>query len=239
MNTCTCVNWRTTVSGIGAAICSALTLLTLLPQEMGDFANMIPPQYKSKVLFAAAFAAFLLKVWNSVAAKDAVVSGNGTAFRNIVTPDGAMLPNAPTAGSGIVKAAPIILALLLPALFFSSCAQFAAARSYVTPQTVEAAVNGLVSFIPAGSAHDAIVAALPAASLAVRSLETGKAPAPSTVLKTIATITGSPAVARTLSPAVSSAIQSAAQNGAAIDTAVEIAATAIDKSARKAGKAAK
>lgn len=68
-------NWKTTVSGIGAAIFGLLTILAALPYEMGDVANLFPPAWKAKIAAVAALAAALLKIWNSVAQKDRDVTG--------------------------------------------------------------------------------------------------------------------------------------------------------------------
>jgi hypothetical protein len=64
-------NWKTTVSGIGTAVFATLTALAALPYQMGEVATIIPPGYKEKIFIASAFAAFALKVWNSVAQQDA------------------------------------------------------------------------------------------------------------------------------------------------------------------------
>jgi hypothetical protein len=68
-------NWKTTVSGIGAALFGLLTILAALPYEMGDLANLFPPAWKAKIAATAAVAAALLKVWNSVAQKSKEVTG--------------------------------------------------------------------------------------------------------------------------------------------------------------------
>ncbi|MFZ4597831.1 MAG: hypothetical protein ACOYNN_04225 [Terrimicrobiaceae bacterium] len=63
-------NWQTTISGIGAAAFSILTVLAALPYQIGDLATVIPSEYKEKVFLVSMIAAALLRVWNSVAAKD-------------------------------------------------------------------------------------------------------------------------------------------------------------------------
>ena len=63
-------DWKTTLSGIGAAVFSVLTLLAALPYQLGDLATFIPSKYKETVFVVAASAAFILKVINSVVQKD-------------------------------------------------------------------------------------------------------------------------------------------------------------------------
>lgn len=68
-------NWKTSLSGIGAAIFSLLTILAALPYETGGIAEIFPPDYKPKILVLSAIAAFALKVWNSMQQKDKDVTG--------------------------------------------------------------------------------------------------------------------------------------------------------------------
>lgn len=75
-------NWRTTVSGIGTAIFSALTALAALPYTLGEAATIIPPDYKAKVFTVSLFATVALRVWNSVAQKDKSVTG-GTVQQTV------------------------------------------------------------------------------------------------------------------------------------------------------------
>ena len=84
-------NWKTTVSGIGAALFSALTLLAALPYQFGDISAVFPPEWKGKIVTASAIAAFALKVWNSVAQKDRNVTGGNVqqTLSGNVAPDGA------------------------------------------------------------------------------------------------------------------------------------------------------
>ena len=63
-------NWRTTTSGIGAAIMSLLALLAALPYSMGDVANMFPPSVKTYVAVISGVAAAILKTVNSAYQKD-------------------------------------------------------------------------------------------------------------------------------------------------------------------------
>lgn len=68
-------NARTTLTGIGAAIFSLLTILAALPYEAGGVADIFPVAWKAKILMASAGAALILKVWNSIAQKDRRVVG--------------------------------------------------------------------------------------------------------------------------------------------------------------------
>jgi hypothetical protein len=68
-------NWKTTVSGIGAALFSVLTILAALPYEMGDLAAIFSPAWKGKIATIAGIAALLLKIWNSLVQKDRDVTG--------------------------------------------------------------------------------------------------------------------------------------------------------------------
>lgn len=68
-------NWQTTVSGIGTAIFSILTLLAALPYETGGIANLFPVEWKPTVLAWSAIAAVILKIWNAIKQKDKNVTG--------------------------------------------------------------------------------------------------------------------------------------------------------------------
>lgn len=68
-------NWRTSVTGIGAALFGTLTVLAALPYEMGDAANIFPPLWKARVAAISAIAALLLKICNAVVQKDRSVVG--------------------------------------------------------------------------------------------------------------------------------------------------------------------
>jgi hypothetical protein len=62
--------WKTTLSGIGAALTSTLTVIAALPYQLGDLATIIPPEYKSRVVIAGLIATTILRVMNSIAQKD-------------------------------------------------------------------------------------------------------------------------------------------------------------------------
>jgi len=64
-------NWKTTLSGIGAALTSALTAIAALPYQLGDIATIIPPQWKARVTIAGIIATVILKSINSAVQKDA------------------------------------------------------------------------------------------------------------------------------------------------------------------------
>lgn len=68
-------NWRTSLSGIGAAVFGLLTMIAALPYDMGDIANIFPPSWKAKIAVAAGFATLALKWWNALAQKDKHVTG--------------------------------------------------------------------------------------------------------------------------------------------------------------------
>lgn len=71
-------NIRTSLTGIGAALFSILTVVAALPYEQGGLADIFPPTWKSKIMIAAAISAFALKVWNSILMKDKDVTGGTT-----------------------------------------------------------------------------------------------------------------------------------------------------------------
>lgn len=55
------INYKT----IGAAIASLLTMLAVVPDQLGTFAVYIPDALKGKILFPFLAIAFVLRVWNS------------------------------------------------------------------------------------------------------------------------------------------------------------------------------
>ena len=64
-------NWKTTLSGIGAALTSALTAIAALPYQLGDVATIIPPAWKTRVVVAGLIATVILKSINASVTKDA------------------------------------------------------------------------------------------------------------------------------------------------------------------------
>jgi len=64
-------NWKTTLSGIGAALTSALTAIAALPYQLGDVATIIPPAWKARVVVAGIIATVIFKTINASVQKDA------------------------------------------------------------------------------------------------------------------------------------------------------------------------
>ena len=69
-------NWRSSISGIGAALTASLTVVAGLPYELGEVATILPPTWKAKVTVYSAIATFILRVLNSHYTKDKNVAGN-------------------------------------------------------------------------------------------------------------------------------------------------------------------
>jgi hypothetical protein len=74
-------NWRTSASGIGAALMGLLTWVASLPYNIGtiggvvDVGALIPPQYKATIALWSGVAACILACIRSMHTKDKVVSG--------------------------------------------------------------------------------------------------------------------------------------------------------------------
>lgn len=68
-------NWRTAISGIGAVVFSALTVLAALPYTLGDIATIIPADWKPYVVTCGLIGTIGLRVWNSIAQKSKEVVG--------------------------------------------------------------------------------------------------------------------------------------------------------------------
>jgi len=64
-------NWKTTLSGIGAALTSALVAIAALPYQLGDVATIIPPAWKARVVVAGLVATVILRTINAAVTKDA------------------------------------------------------------------------------------------------------------------------------------------------------------------------
>ena len=64
-------NWQTTLTGTLAAVTSLLTALAALPTELGDVAQIIPPDYKAKIFTVGLVSTLALKVINSFVQADA------------------------------------------------------------------------------------------------------------------------------------------------------------------------
>lgn len=54
---------------------SLLTILAALPYETGGMANLFPVEWKPTILAVSAISALALRIWNSLAQKDRVVTG--------------------------------------------------------------------------------------------------------------------------------------------------------------------
>ena len=63
-------NWKTTLSGILAALTSALTAIAALPYQLGDVATIIPADWKARVTVAGIVATVILKSINSAVQRD-------------------------------------------------------------------------------------------------------------------------------------------------------------------------
>lgn len=63
-------DWKTTATGVGSALTSALTVVAALPYDLGDASVIIPPKYKEGITIAGIIATILLRVLNGVFAKD-------------------------------------------------------------------------------------------------------------------------------------------------------------------------
>jgi hypothetical protein len=64
-------NWKTTLSGVGAAFVAMLAAFAALPYQLGDVATLIAPEWKARISVAGFIAAFVLRVIQSITAADA------------------------------------------------------------------------------------------------------------------------------------------------------------------------
>jgi hypothetical protein len=71
-------NWRTTLTGFGSALTALLAFLAALPHELGDVAEIFPPEWKARIAVTGALATAILRIVKSSITKDARVSGNGS-----------------------------------------------------------------------------------------------------------------------------------------------------------------
>lgn len=76
-------NWRTTISGIGAALFTLLAVLATAADQLGELNQLLPPDVRHEVILVSALSAFVLRIWNSVAQADAkhvpaATNDNGT-----------------------------------------------------------------------------------------------------------------------------------------------------------------
>lgn len=72
------VNWRTTWTSFAAAFTGLLTILAMMPYELGAVADLFPHEWKARIVIVGAAATFILRCINGAAQKDAHVAGNGT-----------------------------------------------------------------------------------------------------------------------------------------------------------------
>ena len=63
-------SWRTSISGMGAALTTGLTLLAGAPYALGDAATVIPPEWKARIFMWAGGATVLLQLIHARSAKD-------------------------------------------------------------------------------------------------------------------------------------------------------------------------
>ncbi len=138
-------NWRTSLSGIGAALFTALTVIAALPYQLGDMATIIPPEWKPLVVKASVISALVLKIINSVCSKDASVVGNGTV----------MEPAKVAQSDGSNKAIrSFLFGLLLPALLFSGCVTGADGRQHPDGPTIHRLLDAVSAATDALSAAE-------------------------------------------------------------------------------------
>lgn len=81
-------NYRTTLTGIGAVIMSALAAVAALPYQLGDVSLLIPPEWKAAVFKWSMIAATALKILNSIFTKANNVSGNASDGFTVATKKG-------------------------------------------------------------------------------------------------------------------------------------------------------
>lgn len=58
-------NWKTTLTGIGAAVATTLGIVAQLPYDLGELANIMDPTAKRYVTIAGLSSGLALKIWNS------------------------------------------------------------------------------------------------------------------------------------------------------------------------------
>jgi hypothetical protein len=68
-------NWKTSFSGIGAGIFSALTVMAALPDTLGSVSQIIPDKTKPTVVTIGLIGTIGLRVWNSLQQKQKNVTG--------------------------------------------------------------------------------------------------------------------------------------------------------------------
>lgn len=58
-------NWKTTITGVGAAVATTLGIVAQLPYDLGDLATFMDPSAKKWVTVVGLSCGLALKVWNS------------------------------------------------------------------------------------------------------------------------------------------------------------------------------
>lgn len=64
-------NWKTTISGTGAALMAMLGAFAALPYSLGEIAAILPPEWKLRITIGGFISAFILRTINSIVQKDA------------------------------------------------------------------------------------------------------------------------------------------------------------------------
>lgn len=249
-------NYRTTFTGIGAAIIGFLSLLAMAPSELGDVSLYIPTDLKAKIFIYGAVASMILKALNSAYQKDSAVSGNGSATRPFITP-----PTAPPSTVPLM----LWLALLITATAFTFAAcETVNGHKQLTPAAkatltslasdVGTVFNGALAGALTGATSDAASQGMNAlanggqfdtkeleaaaitngasgAVLALRQLQQAKGQPTLTapvIQAAIAQNTGSPAVTAAIAPGIAQAVVTAVNRGTPPNVALETAAKSLD-----------
>lgn len=58
-------NWKTTITGVGAAIMTTLGIVAQIPYDLGDLSTVLDPTLKKYVTVVGLSAGLILKIWNS------------------------------------------------------------------------------------------------------------------------------------------------------------------------------
>lgn len=226
-------NWQTTVSGIGTAVFSFLTVLSALPYSIGDLATAIPANIKQNVFLVCGGATVALKIWNAFAAADA----SQLKQEGINIPTGNVSVPAPTPQSGIKSTTTVgAIAILATCLGMFGCSTIQSLRGNSMVQTLESnlgqlvyteAVDALSSY---GSTEKLNYGSMIAD--AMRTLEGTNQIVNPTAVATAITNGGTPSqIAQKLAPIVAQAASVLVQQGASTTQAGEVSANALNKAA--------
>jgi hypothetical protein len=63
-------NWKTTLTGLLSSLTAALTALAALPYELGDIAQVIPPEHKALVFKVGLWATIALRIIKALNTED-------------------------------------------------------------------------------------------------------------------------------------------------------------------------